>query len=121
MKTILVVDDSETARLHVINQFKAVGYNTIEAEDGVKGIQAVTTYNPDIIICDVNMPEMDGLTMCEHLKQMNVNIPIIMMTTESSMDMKVRGKNAGVLAWVTKPFNPDKILAAIKKIIGDAN
>lgn len=118
MKKILVVDDSETLRTQVTRILSDAGFKPIEAEDGVKGLQAFLDHDVDLIICDVNMPEMDGLTMCERLSASDKpRPPIFMLTTESSADMKVRGKSAGVIAWVTKPFVPEKLLAAVNKVV----
>jgi two-component system, chemotaxis family, chemotaxis protein CheY len=80
----------------------------------------VLSKNSDValIICDVNMPNMDGITMCQkvHENPQTNKIPIFMLTTEASPEMKAKGKEAGVIAWITKPFVPDKLLAAINKV-----
>ena len=119
MKKILIVDDSETLRTQLKRILTSANFEVLEAENGVYGLQQLTS-NPDIslIICDVNMPEMDGLTMVEKMSaDTSINkSPIFMLTTESSQDMKVRGKAAGVMAWVTKPFVEEKLLKAVEKV-----
>lgn len=118
IKTILIVDDSETLRTQLRKDLESGGHKVIEAEDGFDGLNKIGE-NPSLglIICDVNMPKMDGLTMCEKLKELKTySGPIIMMTTESSAEMKARGKAAGVLAWITKPYHAEKLLSVIGKI-----
>lgn len=120
-KTILLVDDSETLRKQVSSVLTSGGFEVIEAEDGVKGLEKFGSNKDRIsmIICDVNMPEMDGLTMLERISgdATNPKVPIFMLTTESSANMKSRGKAAGVMAWVTKPFVHEKLLAAVNKVL----
>ncbi len=121
MPKILIVDDSETLRTQVRQILQEAGYQVIEGVDGLSGLE-VLQENPDthLIICDVNMPKMDGLTMCQRIHEnQNLNkIPIFMMTTEANPDIKQRGKAAGVVAWVTKPFVEVKLMSAIKKVLG---
>jgi two-component system chemotaxis response regulator CheY len=119
MKKILVVDDSETLRTQLRKILVGAGYEVLEGENGLHGLQQFTA-NQDVnlILCDVNMPEMDGLTMCERIAS-DASLrkpPIFMLTTESSQDMKVRGKAAGIMAWVTKPFVEEKLLKAVDKV-----
>lgn len=120
MAKILVVDDSETLRSQVCKELKGASHEVVEAIHGVNGLEMLNT-NPDVqlILCDVNMPEMDGLTMISkvHLDDRFNKIPIFMLTTESSAEMKVQGKENGVIAWVTKPFVAAKLLAAIDKVL----
>ena len=120
MAKILIVDDSETLRTQLKKTLEDAGHSVVEGCDGVKGLEALRS-NDDIklILCDVNMPEMDGLTMCQKVHEDDAlnKIPIFMLTTESNPDMKTKGKAAGVKAWVTKPFVPEKLLTAINKIL----
>jgi two-component system chemotaxis response regulator CheY len=120
MAKILIVDDSETLRNQVKKILEGKGHEIHEAENGVAGLSQIEKVAEiDLILCDVNMPEMDGLTMCEKLVASDTlqHPPIFMLTTESSKEMKVRGKAAGVLAWVTKPFVEGKLLGAVGKIL----
>jgi two-component system, chemotaxis family, chemotaxis protein CheY len=122
MAKIMIVDDSETLRTQLRKILHEAGHDTVEAENGVEGLEQFTaTKDLQLILCDVNMPEMDGLTMCEKLfndaEYNDRKVPIFMLTTESSAEMKVRGKAVGVLAWVTKPFVEAKLLGAVTKVL----
>ena len=120
MAKILIVDDSETLRSQVAKELAGAGHDVIEAIHGVNGLEMLNANSGiELIICDVNMPEMDGLTMISkvHQDERFNKIPIFMLTTESSAEMKVQGKENGVIAWVTKPFVAAKLLAAIDKVL----
>ena len=118
---ILIVDDSDTVRDQVKKALATAGYDVVEAQDGTDGLQKVSE-NSDIklIICDVNMPKMDGLTMCAKLREISgfASTPVFMLTTEANDEMKEKGKKAGVKAWMIKPFNAEKMIAGIKKVLG---
>lgn len=120
MSKILVVDDSETLRTQLQTDLAAAGYQVVLAADGFEGLDALRAH-PDIklIFCDVNMPKMDGFEMCERMLGMEIfkGIPILMLTTESSPEMKVRGKQVGVTAWITKPYIALRMLAAVRKLV----
>ena len=117
---IMIVDDSETLRTQLRRDLESGGFSVVEGFDGVHGIETLEK-NKDVklIICDVNMPRMDGITMCQkvHSNPEFTKIPLLMMTTESSPEMKAQGKAAGVLAWVTKPYVAEKLLSVIKKLV----
>jgi len=121
MAKILIVDDSETLRSQLRKALEEAGHEVVEGYDGVNGLETLNS-NPDVelILCDVNMPEMDGLTMLGKVSENDSfnKIPIFMLTTESNADMKEKGKAVGVKAWVTKPFVPEKLLGAVKKVLG---
>lgn len=116
---VVIIDDSEVLRLQLRSLLEENGYEVLEAFDGMEGVDCVMK-NPDakLIICDVNMPRLDGLSMCEILHKDNKtnHIPIFMLTTEASLEMKARGKSVGVRAWLTKPFSPDRLISAVNKI-----
>lgn len=120
MAKILVVDDSEIIRVQLKADLEEAGHEVVQGGDGVEGLNALEA-NKDValVISDVNMPEMDGLTMCEklHSNPEFSHIPIIMLTTQSSPDMKARGKENGVVAWVTKPYKSKALLAGTEKIL----
>lgn len=120
MALILTVDDSASMRQMVAFTLKGAGYDVVEAEDGQKALTASKTKNFDLVITDVNMPVMDGITFIRHLRtEANYKFtPILMLTTESSADKKAEGKSAGATGWIVKPFNPDQLLAVVKKVIG---
>jgi len=118
-KTILIVDDSTSLRQVVGIALKGAGYEVIEAGDGVEGLAKLDGRKIHLIISDVNMPNMDGITMVTEVKK-NASYkftPIIMLTTESQDEMKQKGKAAGVKAWVVKPFKPEQMLDAVSKLI----
>jgi len=119
MANVLVVDDSNSIRDMVSFTLKSAGFQTVEAKDGLEGLSKAQSVKFDLVISDVNMPNMDGIELCGELRKLpNFKFtPILMLTTESSTDMKMRGKAAGATGWLVKPFNPDKLLATIKRVV----
>jgi two-component system chemotaxis response regulator CheY len=118
-KTILIVDDSTSLRQVINIALTGAGYDVIEACDGKDALSKLSGQKINLIISDVNMPNMDGLSMVKQIKQMpNYKFtPIIMLTTESQDHMKTAGKDAGVKAWMVKPFKPDTMLNAVSKLV----
>ncbi|WP_172953581.1 response regulator [Vibrio salilacus] len=118
-KTILVVDDSTSIRQVVSMTLKGAGYQTIEAHDGKDALAKLAGKRIHLVISDVNMPNMDGITLLKELKQRPDTkfTPVIMLTTESEAVKKEQGRSAGAKAWVVKPFAPDQMLAAVAKLI----
>ena len=118
-KTILVVDDSASLRQTVSIALKREGYDIIEACDGKDGLSKLDGSKINLIISDVNMPNMDGISMVKEIKTMaNYKFtPVIMLTTEAGQDKIQEGKAAGVKAWVVKPFKPDQMVDAVSKLI----
>ena len=117
---ILVIDDSETVRSQLRRDLVGFGYEVVEAEDGVVGLSQALAHKPDLILCDVNMPNLDGLSMIRHLRKepgMSA-LPIFMLTTESSSDLKATAKELGIRAWITKPHDPVKLNLGIRKVLG---
>jgi two-component system chemotaxis response regulator CheY len=119
MTKVLVVDDSNSIRDMVSFTLKSAGYQTVEAKDGQDALNKTQVGGFDLVISDVNMPIMDGITLCQELRKLAAFkfTPILMLTTESSGDMKQRGKAAGATGWLVKPFNPEKLLATIKRVV----
>jgi two-component system chemotaxis response regulator CheY len=119
MAKILVVDDSASIRNMVSFTLKQQSYETVEASDGADGLNKAKGERFDLVITDVNMPVMDGIELCGKLRQLPAFkfTPVLMLTTESSTDMKLRGKAAGATGWLVKPFNPEKLLSTIKRVI----
>lgn len=118
-KTILIVDDSAGIRQIVSYTLKGAGYDVIEGTDGADALAKLTGQKVHLIICDVNMPNMDGISFVKEIKK-SANykfIPIIMLTTESQERKKQEGQAAGAKAWVVKPFLPDQMLSAVSKLI----
>ena len=118
-KNILVVDDSSSVRQVVSIALKSAGYDVTEASDGKDALGKLTGQKIHLIISDVNMPHMDGITFIKEVKKLaNYKFtPIIMLTTESQDDKKREGQAAGARAWVVKPFQPAQMLAAVAKLI----
>ncbi|MGA8007786.1 MAG: response regulator [Thiomonas sp.] len=118
-KTILIVDDSASLRQVVNIALASAGYDVIEACDGVDALTKLDGRKIHLIISDVNMPNMDGISLVKEIKQKADYkfTPIIMLTTESQDDMKAQGQAAGARAWVVKPFQPAQMLTAVSKLI----
>ncbi len=121
MASILAVDDSASMRQMVSFTLKSAGHLVTEAEDGQVALNLARNGSYDLVLTDVNMPNMDGITLIGELRKLpNYKFtPLLMLTTESSMDKKMAGKNAGATGWIVKPFNPDQLLAVIKKALGN--
>lgn len=117
-KTILIVDDSPSVRQVVEFTLADAGYNVLSADDGVTGLEHLNGQKIHLIVSDVNMPQMDGLTFAENVKKKDeyAFTPILMLTTESGTDIKAKGKAIGVKAWLVKPFKPNILLAAVSKL-----
>ena len=118
-KTIMVVDDSASVRQVVGLALKGAGYNVIEGSDGKDALSKLTGQKVHLIISDVNMPVMDGITFVTEVKKLPAYkfTPVIMLTTESQEAKKMQGQAAGAKAWVVKPFQPAQMLAAVSKLI----
>jgi len=119
-KTILAVDDSPSIRQMVSFTLKAAGYEISEAVDGQDGLDKAKAKSFNLILTDQNMPRMDGLTLIKSLRAMPQykTVPILMLTTEAGDDMKAQGRTAGATGWLVKPFDPQKLLDVVKKVIG---
>jgi two-component system chemotaxis response regulator CheY len=118
-KTVLIVDDSASVRQVVTIALKGAGYDVIEGVDGKDALAKLTGQRVHLVISDVNMPNMDGITFVTELKKLPAYkfTPVIMLTTESQEDKKKAAQAAGAKAWVTKPFQPPQMLAAVSKLI----
>ena len=118
-KTILVVDDSASVRQVVSIALKGAGYDVIQGSDGRDALKQLDGRRIHLIISDVNMPNMDGITFVAEAKKLPAYkfTPVIMLTTESQDEKKRQAQAAGAKAWVTKPFQPEQMLAAVSKLI----
>ncbi len=118
-KTIMVVDDSASVRQVVSIALQRAGYEVMEGCDGKDALSKMTGQKIHLIISDVNMPNMDGISFVKEVKQHPSYkfTPIIMLTTESQEGKKQEGQAAGAKAWVVKPFQPEQMLAAVSKLI----
>jgi two-component system chemotaxis response regulator CheY len=119
-KVVLTVDDSVSIRQMVAFTLKTAGYEVVEAVDGEDGLNRAKSKSADLILTDQNMPKMDGLTLIKSLRGLPQYraTPILMLTTESSDAMKAAGKAAGATGWLVKPFDPQRLLEVVKKVIG---
>ncbi|MCX8146276.1 MAG: response regulator [Azovibrio sp.] len=119
-KTILAVDDSASIRQMVSFTLKSAGYDVIEAADGMDGLDKAKARSVNLILTDQNMPRMDGLTLIRSLRALPQykTTPILMLTTESSEAMKSQGRAAGATGWLVKPFDPQKLIEVVRKVIG---
>ncbi len=117
--TILAVDDSASMRQMVSFTLKHAGYTVIEASDGRQALDLARAHSVNLVLTDVNMPEMDGITLVRELRQLDAYkfVPMLMLTTEAGQDKKLQGKAAGATGWLVKPFNPEKLLATIAKVL----
>jgi len=118
-KTILIVDDSYSLRAALAIALKGAGYDVVEAADGQDGLSKLDGRKYNLIISDVNMPNLDGISFVKAAKALSNYkfTPIIMLTTEGDNAKVQAGKDAGVRAWVLKPFQPPALLEAVAKLI----
>ncbi len=117
---ILTVDDSASIRLTTKVTLTNAGYEVTEAVNGAEGLEKAKAGHFDLIVTDLNMPVMDGLTMIEELRKLpaHMGVPIIFLTTESDADLKARAKAAGATGWLTKPFDPESLVKIARKVLG---
>jgi two-component system chemotaxis response regulator CheY len=121
-KKILLVDDSMTVRQQVSIVLTEAGYETVEATNGQDGVAAVSAHKDlAMVIADVNMPVMNGIEMLKALQEKNLarGVPIVMLTTEGLPHLIEQAKAAGAKGWIKKPFKPEQLVAAAKKLAGN--
>lgn len=119
MYSILAVDDSASMRKMVSFTLTGAGYQVVEAVDGQDGFEKAQTQKIDLVLTDQNMPRLDGLGLTRKLREHPVfkTVPILILTTESSDQMKQAGRAAGATGWLVKPFDPNKLLQVIQKVL----
>ena len=119
MATIMTVDDTASMRQMISFTLGSVGYEVIQAVDGAEALKLAQDRKVDLVIADVNMPNMDGITLVKSLRALDSYkfTPILMLTTESQAAKKQEGKAAGASGWIVKPFTPEKLLGVIKKFV----
>ncbi len=117
---ILTVDDSASIRLTTRVALSNAGYAITEAVDGMDGLSKLRGSQFDLIVTDLNMPNMDGLTMIRELRKIPscMGVPVIFLTTESDNELKQQAKSAGATGWLTKPFDPESLVKIVKKVLG---
>jgi two-component system, chemotaxis family, chemotaxis protein CheY len=118
-KTIMIIDDSTSLRQVVNLSLRAGGYTVIQAEHGRDALDKLQSATPNLVICDVNMPVMDGITFVKEFKSLPEFkfTPVIMLTTEAGEDKRLEGQMAGAKAWLVKPFRPEVVLKAVQKLM----
>ena len=119
-KTVLAVDDSASIRQMVSFTLKSEGYEVVEAVDGVQGLKMAQSASFDLVLTDQNMPNMDGLTLIKSLRAIAAyrDVPILMLTTESSELIKSQGRAVGATGWLIKPFDPVRLIEVVRKVLG---
>lgn len=119
MKSILAVDDSPSLRQMVGFVLRGAGFEVIEAVDGQDAVDKLRTRTVDLVLTDQNMPRMDGLTLVRRLRAdpRTTATPILMLTTESSAEMKQAGREAGATGWLVKPFDPERLTEVVNKVL----
>ncbi|MGE5411792.1 MAG: response regulator [Clostridiales bacterium] len=119
MKTVLTVDDSASIRQMVSFTLSEAGYNVIQAVDGQDGLAKIKSSDVNLVITDLNMPNMDGISLIKSIREIPSLkfIPILMLTTESQNEKKIQGKQAGATGWIIKPFKPEQLVAVVKKVL----
>jgi len=118
-KSILIIDDSISVRNIIRKTLELTGFDLAEAVDGVDALEKLKEKKFNLILCDINMPRMDGIQFLKAIQALpeHSGIPVIMLTTESSETFKRAGKEAGAKAWIVKPFKPDQLLMGVAKLI----
>ncbi|WP_269586084.1 response regulator [Roseibium sp. Sym1] len=117
-KKVLTVDDSKTMRDMVRFTLSGVGFDVVEAQDGVQALSLLDSTKVDLIITDINMPNMDGVTLVKRVRggSNHRGVPILVLTTEGGDAKKAEGKAAGATGWIVKPFTPDKLVQVVNKV-----
>jgi two-component system, chemotaxis family, chemotaxis protein CheY len=117
-KTVLTVDDSRTMRDMLRLALTDADYSVIQAVDGVHALEVLQGAQPDVIITDINMPNLDGFGLIEGVRRTDRHrlVPILVLTTESDADKKQRARAAGATGWIVKPFDPVKLVDAVRRV-----
>ena len=116
--TVLAIDDSRTMRSMVRRALDAAGFTCEVAEDGVDGVRRFDELRPDVVITDINMPRMDGFGVIEGVRAHpdHRSTPVLVLTTESDLEKKMRAREAGATGWIVKPFDPVKLVDAVRRV-----
>ena len=116
---ILAVDDSPSMRGMIAYLLRQAGYEVLEADDGEKALELAKAKRVDLVLTDQNMPNMDGITLVKRLRALDgyASTPIMLLTTESSEEMKRKGRDAGATGWMVKPFDPERLLEVFARIL----
>ena len=116
--TVLTVDDSRAMRDMLRHSLLAAGFRVLQAEDGLHGLEVLETERPDVIVTDINMPRMDGVGFIEAVRRDETrrSMPVLVLTTEVDIEKKNRARAAGATGWIVKPFDPIKLVEAIRRV-----
>jgi two-component system chemotaxis response regulator CheY len=119
-KTIITVDDAATMRKLIGFTLRGAGHEVLEAEDGMRALALLTSRDVDLVVTDINMPNMNGIELTRKLRALprHRSTPILVVTTESEMAVKTQAKAAGATGWIVKPFQPDQLVAVVAKVLG---
>ena len=119
-KLIMTIDDSAIVRQMVRFTLEDAGYDVVEACDGMDALEKLDGSGVEMMLVDVNMPRLDGISLIKKAREQTAFkfIPMIMLTTESQADKKQEGKSAGATGWIVKPFKPEQLLSVVKKVLG---
>lgn len=117
---VLAIDDSRTIRHLLSMALGEAGFEVVTANDGVEGVDAFQDAEADVVITDINMPNLDGFGVITAIREGDVNnrVPILVLTTESGDDLKARARNAGATGWIVKPFDDVSLISALKRVTG---
>ncbi|MEM1380491.1 MAG: response regulator [Pseudomonadota bacterium] len=117
--TILAIDDSRTMRTMLKVALTNAGFDVQLAEDGIDGLEQFEKSVPDAVITDINMPRLDGFGVIDGIRKESQyrSVPILVLTTESANDLKMRAKTAGATGWIVKPFDQDKLVGALRRLV----
>ena len=120
---VLAIDDSRTIRNLLRVSLEEAGFEFHSACDGVEGVEVFPDVDPDVVITDINMPRMDGFGVIESLRQGpdRTTVPIIVLTTESSADLKARARDAGATGWIVKPFDDSSLVSVLRRLTGQVS
>lgn len=116
---VLTVDDSRTILAMLHHTLSNAGFEVLQAEDGKQGLDMLKSQDVDVVITDINMPVMDGIEFIRHVRAtgQHQSLPILILTTETSQDKRDQGKAAGGTGWIVKPFDPDKLISVIHRVV----
>ncbi len=117
---VLAIDDSRTIRSLLSASLEENGFDVVSAEDGVQGLERFGEVQPDVVITDINMPNLDGYGVIDAIRggELNNTVPIIVLTTESAAELKEKARKAGATGWMVKPFNDQSLVSVLKRVTG---
>jgi two-component system chemotaxis response regulator CheY len=118
-RTILIADDSPSIRLLTQLTLTAEGYEVMQATDGIEALEYARQHQANLVLTDINMPRMDGITLIRELRKLPAykGVPVLVLTTESAQERKTLGKEAGATGWLEKPFSAQQLLATIARVL----